>query len=106
MAAPVCYIVNKDIDGYIASKWGWKPDKKDKGMNPVKIASLRGLYDQQAQEQGKELLLSDNPTQEELDAAFDKLVKFRSKLKAIHEARVSSGIKHVDRAWDALRHSL
>ena len=51
MATPVCYIVNKKIDEPIASYFGWTPEKGKKGMSPIKIASLRGLYDQYAAEQ-------------------------------------------------------
>ena len=105
MAAPVCYIINKKIDGYIASRLGWTPDKKNLGMNPRKVASLRGLYDQYAQEKGTEPLLSDNPTQEDLDKAARKLMDFRAQTAQIHKARIASGIKRMNRCYDALRHA-
>ena len=82
MANPKCYIVNKNIDGYIAAKFGWSAAQGNKGMNPMKIASLRGLYDQNAEETGTdELLPMDNPTQEDLDKAFEKLMQFRVGIK-------------------------
>lgn len=103
MAYPVCYIVNNDIDGYIASKWGWSSTKGDKGMNPVKVCGLRGLYDQNAKEKGIEPLLPDNPTKDDLDKAFKKLMEFRAGMKAAHAAKMAKGTRYIDRAWDALR---
>lgn len=104
MATPVCYIVDKKVDGYIASKWGWTADKKSLGMNPMKVASLRGLYDQNAQETGGEPLLPDGEvTEADLDKAFEKLMKFRAGIKAAHQAKMASGTRNIDRAYDALR---
>ena len=105
MATPVCYIVNKDIDGYIAGKFGWSAQQGNKGMNPMKIASLRGLYDQNAEEKGTEPLLPDNPTEADLDKAFEKLMKFRAGIKMAQHSRMANGTKHIDRAYDALRHA-
>ena len=106
MANPKCYIVNKNIDGYIAAKFGWSAEKGNKGMNPMKIASLRGLYDQNAEETGtEELLPMDSPTQEDLDKAFEKLMQFRAGIKRKTQSRMASGTKHIDRAYDALRHA-
>lgn len=105
MTAPVCYIVDKKVDGYIASKLGHKKDGSNKGMNPTRVASLRGLYDQNARDNGTEPLLPDNPTQEDLDKAVEKLMKFRIAIRNINRARMAKGLKHVDRAWDALRHA-
>lgn len=105
MASPKCYIVNKKIDGYIASKFGWSSQQGNKGMNPMKIASLRGLYDQNAEETGTEPLLPDNPTQEDLDKAAEKLMKFRAGIKMKAQSRMASGTRHIDRAYDVLRHA-
>ena len=105
MAAPVCYIVNKKIDGYIAAKFGWSAQQGNKGMNPMKIASLRGLYDQNAQENGTQLLLPDNPTEADLDKAAKKLMEFRAGIKLKQQSRMATGTRHIDRAYDALRHS-
>lgn len=106
MATPVCYIVNKRIDGTIAQWFGWTPEQKQKGMNPHKIASLRGLYDQQAAENGTEPLLPmENPTDADLEAAAKKLMQFRAGIRERNRARMAKGTKHIDRAYDALRHA-
>lgn len=105
MTSPKCYIVNKNIDGYIASKFGWSAQQGNKGMNPMKIASLRGLYDQNAEETGTEPLLPDNPTEADLDKVAEKLMKFRATIKMMQHARMANGTKHIDRAYDALRHA-
>lgn len=106
MAAPVCYIANTRIDGTIAKWFGWTPEQKKKGMNPFKIASLRGLYDQQAAENGTEPLLPmDNPTDADLEKAAKKLMNFRAGIKERNRVRLSMGLKHIDRAYDALRHA-
>lgn len=106
MATPVCYIVNKKIDGTIAQWFGWTPQKGSKGMNPHKIASLRGLYDQQAAENGTEPLLPmDNLTDADLEAAAKKLMQFRAGIRERNRVRMSKGTKHIDRAYDALRHA-
>ena len=106
MANPKCYIVNKNIDGYIAAKFGWSAAQGNKGMNPMKIASLRGLYDQNAEETGtEELLPMDNPTEADLDKAFEKLMQFRVGIKMKTQSSMTSGTKHIDRAYDALRHA-
>ena len=105
MATPVCYIVDKKVDGYIASKFGWSAQQGNKGMNPMKIASLRGLYDQNAEETGTDPLLPDNPTDADLDKAAKKLMEFRAGIKMGMRARVATGTKHIDRAYDALRHA-
>ena len=106
MAAPVCYIVNKKIDGTIASWFGWNPSEPKKGMNPAKIASLRGLYDQQAAENGTEPLLPmDNPTDKDLQEAAKKLMNFRAGIREQHRVRMAKGTKHIDRAWDNLRYA-
>lgn len=106
MATPVCYIVNKKIDGTIAQQFGWSPKNGSKGMNPHKIASLRGLYDQQAVENGTELLLPmDNPTDADLETAAKKLMQFRAGIRERNRVRMSKGTKHIDRAYDALRHA-
>ena len=105
MTSHKCYIVNKKIDGHIASKFGWSAQMGNKGMNPMKIASLRGLYDQNAEETGTEPLLPDNPTDADLDKAADKLMKFRAGIKMKQQSRMASGTRHIDRAYDALRHA-
>ena len=105
MTKRVCYIVNKNIDGYIASKFGWTPKDGSIGMHPIKIASLRGLYDQNAEATGAEPLLPDNPTQEDLDKAFEKLKSFRTSIRVENATKMANGTKYIDRAWDALRHS-
>lgn len=105
MAALVCYIVDKKVDGYIASKLGWTPDKKSQGMNPRKIASLRGLYDQQAVENGTEPLLPDNPTEEDLDKAAKALLQFRSGIRLRTKNRIARGAKRIDQCYDILRHA-
>ena len=106
MSAPICYIINKEIDGAIAAKFGWTPQMGNKGMNPAKIASLRGLYDQQAIENGTEPLLPmDNPSEEDLDKAAKALMNFRTAIKASHQAKIAKGIKRMDRCYDALRHA-
>ena len=106
MATPVCYIVNKRIDGTIAQWFGWAPEQKQKGMNPHKIASLRGLYDQQAAENGTEPLLPmENPTDADLEAAAKKLMQFRASIREVNRAKMAKGTKHIDRAYDALRHA-
>lgn len=103
--ATKCYIVNKNIDGYIAAKFGWSAQMGNKGMNPVKIASLRGLYDQNAEDTGTEPLLPDNPTDADLDKAAEKLMKFRTGIKMKQRSRMAAGTRHIDRAFDALRHA-
>lgn len=103
--ATKCYIVNKNIDGYIAAKFGWSAQMGNKGMNPVKIASLRGLYDQNAEDTGTEPLLPDNPTDADLDKAAEKLMKFRTSIKMKQRSRMATGTRHIDRAFDALRHA-
>lgn len=106
MASPKCYIVNSRIDGKIAEWFGWSPQMGKRGMNPAKIASLRGLYDQQAEEKGIEPLLPmDNPTDEDLEKAAKALMKFRTGIRESHRARMARGTKHIDRAYDTLRHS-
>ena len=106
MTSPKCYIVNKKIDGHIASKFGWSAQAGNRGMNPMKIASLRGLYDQNAEETGTEPLLPmDNPTEADLDRAAEKLMKFRTGIKMKQHSRMASGTRHIDRAYDALRHA-
>ncbi len=105
MVYPKCYIVNKNIDGYLASKFGWKAEMGSKGLNPMKIASLRGLYDQAAEENKTAELLPDNPTQADLDEAFEKLKKFRAGIREVHRAKMSKGTRRIDRAYDALRHA-
>ena len=106
MAEHVCYIVNKRIDGYIASKWGWNSKMGNKGMSPVKIASLRGMYDENAQRTNSEPLLPmANPTDADLDAAVEKLMNFRAGIREVNRQRLSKGTRHIDRAWDALRHA-
>lgn len=106
MATPVCYIVNTRIDGTIAKWFGWTPEQKQKGMNPHKIASLRGLYDQQAAENGTEPLLPmENPTDADLEAAAKKLMQFRAGIRERNRVRMAKGTKHIDRAYDALRHA-
>lgn len=106
MATPVCYIVNKKIDGTIAQWFGWNPQMGAKGMNPHKIASLRGLYDQQAAENGTDPLLPmEEPTDADLEAAAKKLMQFRAGIRERNRVRMSKGIKHIDRAYDALRHA-
>ena len=105
MANSKCYIVNKKIDGYIAAKFGWNAQNGSKGMNPMKIASLRGLYDQNAEETGTEPLLPDNPTEADLDKAAENLMKFRAGIKMKMQSRMASGTKHIDRAYDNLRHA-
>ena len=106
MATPVCYIVNKKIDGTIAAWFGWDPQQGKKGMNPAKIASLRGLYDQQAAENGTEPLLPmDDPTDADLQEAAKKLMHFRAGIRERNRVRMSKGTKHIERAYDALRHA-
>ena len=106
MATPVCYIVNKRIDGTIAAWFGWTPAQGKKGMNPAKIASLRGLYDDQAAENGTEPLLPmENPTDADLEAAAKKLMQFRAGIKEVNRVKMSKNIKHIDRAYDILRHA-
>ena len=106
MSTPVCYIVNKRIDGTIAQWFGWTPEQKQKGMNPHKIASLRGLYDQQAAENGTEPLLPmDNPSDTDLEAAAKKLMQFRAGTRERNRVKMAKGTKHIDRAYDALRHA-
>ena len=105
MANSKCYIVNKKIDGYIAAKFGWNAQNGSKGMNPMKIASLRGLYDQNAEETGTEPLLPDNPTEADLYKAAENLMKFRAGIKMKMQSRMASGTKHIDRAYDNLRHA-
>lgn len=105
MATLVCYIVT-GIDGTIAKWFGWTPEQGKKGMNPAKVASLRGLYDQQAEEQGTEPLLPmDNPTDEDLEKAAKTLMQFRAGIREYHRAKMAKGVKHIDRAYDALRHA-
>lgn len=106
MATPVCYIVNKKIDGTIAAWFGWTPEMGSKGMNPRKIASLRGLYDQSAHENGtEELLPMEDPTEADLEAAARKLMQFRAGVRERNRVRMSKGIKRIDQAYDALRHA-
>ena len=105
MKAPVCYIVNKKIDGYMAAKWGWNTKQGNKGMNPTKIASLRGLYDENAQETGADPLLPDNPTEEDLDKAVEKLMKFRAGIREVNRQKQAKGTRYINRAWDILRHA-
>ena len=101
-----CYIVNSRIDGTIAAYFGWSSEDKKKGMNVSKIASLRGLYDQQAIENGTEPLLPmDNPTDEDLEVAAKKLIQFRAGIRERNRVRMSQGTKHIERAYDALRHA-
>ena len=96
MATPVCYIVNKKIDGTIAAWFGWDPQQGKKGMNPAKIASLRGLYDQQAAENGTEPLLPmDDPTDADLQEAAKKLMHFRAGIRERNRVRMSKGTKHL-----------
>ena len=75
----ICHVVDKStdthlgIDQYIAEKSGWTPSMGNMGMNPHKVASFRGLYDQNALEIGGEPLIPDNvvnPTKEQLDEAY------------------------------------
>ena len=98
MASPVCYIVNKNIDGKIAERLGMKPEM---------VASLRGLYDTKAREEGTEELLPEDvitPTDEQIAEAADKIMKFRADAAKRNKERIATTIKHVDRAWDILRH--
>ena len=106
MALPVCYIVDKRVDGSIAQWFGWSSAQGRKGMNPHKIAALRGLYDQQAAENGTEPLLPmDNPSDADLEVAAKKLMQFRAGIRERNRARISKGLKRIDRAYDALRYA-
>ena len=110
MAHRVCYIVDKRVDGYIASKFGWKPSMGSRGLNPRVIASLRGLYDTQADENDTPHLLPDDVssndlTDEQLDKAFKDLMNFRISIRKVNQARMAKASKHIERAYDALRHA-
>lgn len=106
MANPVCYSVNRKIDGYIASKFGWSSETKGSvGLNAAKVASLRAQYDRKALENGTEPLLPNNPTDADLDKAADKLLNFRVALQKEHQRSLSYNLKHISRAYDALRHA-
>lgn len=110
----ICHVVDKStdthlgIDQYIAEKSGWTPSMGNMGMNPHKVASFRGLYDQNALEIGGEPLIPDNvvnPTKEQLDEAFEKLLNFKKGIRLRHNARIANNKKHLDRAYDRLRHA-
>lgn len=110
----ICHVVDKStdthlgIDQYIAEKSGWTPSMGNMGMNPHKVASFRGLYDQNALEIGGEPLIPDNvvnPTKEQLDEAFKKLLNFRKGIGLKHAVALANNKKHLDRAYDRLRHA-
>ena len=109
----ICHIVDKTtknhlgIDQYIAEKSGWNPSMGMRGMNPKKVAAFRGLYDQNALEIGSEPLISDNvinPTKEQLDKAYEKLMNFRDGMRHRHAVKIANSKKHLDRDYDNLRH--
>lgn len=110
----ICHVVDKStdthlgIDQYIAEKSGWTPSMGNMGMNPRKVASFRGLYDQNALEIGGEPLIPDdvvNPTKEQLDEAFEKLLNFRKGIGLKQAVTLANSQKHLDRAYDRLRHA-
>lgn len=114
MGKLICHIVDKHkgdhlgIDQYIAEKLGWNPSMEAKGMSPRKVAALRGLFDQNADKNHTEPLISDavvNPTVEQLEEAFKRLADFRKGTRARHAATIANSKKHIDRAYDALRHA-
>ena len=101
----ICYTVNKYIDGYIASRFGWKPEYKERGMSPYTIASLRGVYDQYHPENH---LLDDNKTEfteEELEEAYKKLAEFRRTINSTTRQRLAGNLKRMNEAFDSLRHA-
>ena len=110
----ICHIVDRTkgshlgIDQYIAEKSGWKPSMGNKGMSPTKVAAYRGLYDQNALDNETEPLISEdnlNPTAEELDKAYDKLMNFRNGMRARHMVTIANSRKNIPQAYDALRHA-
>lgn len=106
----VCYIVDKNIDWYIAYMFGWKPEMGSRGLNPRVIASLRGLYDAQADENGTAHLLPDGVssnelTDQQLDKAFRDLMNFRAGIRKSNKIKMAKATKHIERAYDALRHA-
>ena len=110
----ICHIVDRTtenhlgIDQYIAEKSGWNPSMGMRGMNPRKVAAFRGLYDQNALEIGSEPLISDaiiNPTKEQLDEAYNKLMNFRDGMRHRHAVKIANSKKHIDRDYDNLRHA-
>lgn len=110
MSHNICYNTDKIVDGYIATKFGWTPKSKERGMTPRAIASLRGLYDMQADENGTPHLLPDGVsskdfTNEQLDEAFNKLMNFRIGIKKANQIKLAKATKHIERAYDALRHA-
>jgi len=126
MAAPVCYLTNQHLDGYLAAKFGWtgnqggtsngnesdeiKAKRVRRGMHPRKVASLRSLYDENAREKGLPPLIPDDAdlstlTNEQMDKIFKELVAFRAGISRHTASRIAQGIKHVERCWDNLRHA-
>ena len=110
----ICHVVDRTkgnhlgIDQYIAEKSGWKPSMGNKGMSPTKIAAYRGLYDQNALDNEIEPLIPENnlnPTAEELDKAYDKLMNFRNGIRARHMVTIANSKKNIPQAYDALRHA-
>lgn len=109
----ICHIVDRTkgnhlgIDQYIAEKSGWKPSMGNRGMSPTKVAAFRGLYDQNALDNHLEPLISEenNPTAEELDKAYEQLMNFKNGMRAKHMVTIANSKKHIDRAYDALRHA-
>lgn len=107
----ICYIVDKKVDGYISSAFHWNSATGKRGMSPIAIASLRGLYDTNADEIGGEHLLPEralDPANAEdkaiLDEAIKKLMNFRAGIRMKHAIKASNATKHIDRSYDTLRH--
>ena len=95
MAQPFCYIPVKGIDDRIAEKLGW---------SSVRVASLRGRYDQEAARRraaGQQVRDIDinNPSK-----AAQQLLDYRVALKKETVARMNN-TRDVARCWDALRHA-
>lgn len=114
MSKLICHIVDRTkgnhigIDQYIAEKSGWNPSMGNRGMSPEKVAAFRGLYDQNSLDNNLEPLISEdnvNPTAEELDKAYDKLMNFRNGMRSRHMVTIANSKKHVAQAYDALRHA-
>lgn len=91
-----CYIPTT-IDSEIAIKLGWNPQTKQGEFNPYRIATLRGMYD------------DENPNKHidtsNVDEAAQKIASYRQQLKAKVDKEIKSTGTNLVKSYKQLRAS-
>lgn len=98
MSKRVCHLVDKTVDPQVVNFLG-------RGWTSQKVASLRGLYDEYREEEEERGNILPELDYTNPESIANTIRSFRSSLRSAHYARLNSGIKHIERCWDALRYA-